>query len=268
VCTGPRLLRDFAADALRNTVRRPLTGFALSSPPCTSPRIFLGGALRTTTATTRPRRFGTPWPTRHMRPAWERGRGTKQPKKDPARMQTAWPPTGPQGHEANSCYRCMHHQRSSPASRRSHTHSSSFGDSNRSHPYSSYAASSTSTYTASERRPVKQAKRLSPKATLVKSASHLMDIEPERPAILSRPDAHQHPVTDLRPCHACKSAPRRKKDLENYLDCRRCDGRTCYICARQCFGACGKAVCKKCIVEVGDDGDPWCLDCYSRNINS
>ncbi|QRC97960.1 hypothetical protein JI435_165380 [Parastagonospora nodorum SN15] len=161
---------------------------------------------------------------------------------------------------------CMHHQRASPASRRSHAHSSSFGDSNRSHPYSSYSASST--YTASERRPVKQAKRLSPKATLVKSASHLMDIEPERPAILSRPDAHQHPVTDLRPCHACKSAPRRKKDLENYLDCRRCDGRTCYICARQCFGACGKAVCNKCIVEVGENGDPWCLDCYSRNINS
>lgn len=169
------------------------------------------------------------------------------------------------GHGANSCYRCMHHQRSSPASRRSHTHSSSFGDSNRSHPYSSYSASSA--YTASERRPVKQAKRLSPKAAVVKSTSHLMDHEPELPAISSRPDAH-HAVTDLRPCHACKSAPRRRKDLENYLDCRRCDGRTCYICARQCFGACGKAVCKKCIVEVGEEGDPWCLDCYSRNINS
>lgn len=124
--------------------------------------------------------------------------------------------------------------------------------------------------TMSERRPVKQMKRISPKATLTKSTSHLMDLEPE----LSRHDhdthtqPHFHAVSDLRPCHACNSAPRRKKDLENYLDCLRCDGRTCYICARQCFGGCGKAVCKKCIVEVGEDGDPWCLDCYARDINS
>lgn len=122
--------------------------------------------------------------------------------------------------------------------------------------------------TTIDRRPVKQMKRLSPKSTLTKSTSHLMDLEPE----LSRYDhdarAHSHSVTNLRPCHACNSAPRRKKDLENYLDCLRCDGRTCYICARQCFGGCGKAVCKKCIVEVGEDGDPWCLDCYARDINS
>lgn len=121
-----------------------------------------------------------------------------------------------------------------------------------------------------EHRPVKQMKRISPKATLTKSTSHLMDFEPE----LSRQshDTHIHPplqpVSNLRPCHACNTAPRRKKDLENYLDCLRCDGRTCYICARQCFGGCGKAVCKKCIVEVGEDGDPWCLDCYARDINS
>lgn len=74
-------------------------------------------------------------------------------------------------------------------------------------------------------------------------------------------------VSDLRSCHACNKAPKRKKDLENYLDCRRCEGRTCFICARQCVG-CDKAICKKCIVEVGEEGDAWCLDCYSRNINS
>jgi hypothetical protein len=109
----------------------------------------------------------------------------------------------------------------------------------------------------SERRPMKQLKRLSPKATLVKSTSHLMDI-----------DTHSHAVSDLRPCHACKLAPKRRKDLENYLDCRRCEGRTCYICARQCVGGCRKAICKKCIVEVGQEGEAWCLDCYSRNINA
>lgn len=118
------------------------------------------------------------------------------------------------------------------------------------------------TYNLIERRPVKQVKRLTPKATLVKSTSHLMELETEPTP--NRSNA----VSDLRPCHACKSAPKRNKDLENYLDCRRCEGRTCYICARQCYGGCRKAVCKKCIVEVGEDGDPWCLDCYARNINT
>lgn len=166
--------------------------------------------------------------------------------------------------EADSQIRYMHQQRLSPTSRRSHTHNTSLCDASRTYPYS--GCPSSAMYN-SDRRPVKQVKRLSPKASLIKSTSHLMDIEPELPASLSKPDAHQHVVTDLRPCHACKSAPKRRKDLENYLDCRRCDGRTCYICARQCFGGCGKAVCKKCIVEVGEEGTPWCLDCYARNIN-
>lgn len=121
-----------------------------------------------------------------------------------------------------------------------------------------------------ERRPVKQMKRISPKATLTKSTSHLMDLEHDlsKEGLDAHTHSHSHPMSDLRPCHACNSAPRRRKDLENYLDCLRCNGRTCYICARQCFGGCGKAVCKKCIVEVGEDGDPWCLDCYARDINS
>ena len=112
-----------------------------------------------------------------------------------------------------------------------------------------------------DRRPVKQLKRVSPKASLVKSTSHLMDVD------LDTPPQPSHAVSDLRSCHACQKAPKRKKDLENYMDCRRCEGRTCFICARQCVG-CTKAICKKCIVEVGEDGDAWCLDCYSRNINS
>ncbi|USP77293.1 uncharacterized protein yc1106_04567 [Curvularia clavata] len=112
-----------------------------------------------------------------------------------------------------------------------------------------------------DRRPVKQLKRVSPKASLVKSTSHLMDVD------LDTPPQPSHAVSDLRSCHACQKAPKRKKDLENYMDCRRCEGRTCFICARQCVG-CSKAICKKCIVEVGEDGDAWCLDCYSRNINS
>jgi hypothetical protein len=163
----------------------------------------------------------------------------------------------------------MHQQRSSPSSRgfaRLHTHSASSIESNRNLTYPVFSASPL--FPISERRPVKQVKRLSPKASLIKSTSHLMDVDLELPSSIPKADTHAHPVTDLRSCHACRSAPKRRKDLENYLDCRRCDGRTCYICARQCFGGCGKAVCKKCIVEVGEEGDPWCLDCYARNLNS
>jgi hypothetical protein len=164
---------------------------------------------------------------------------------------------------------CMHQQRSSPSSRgfaRLHTHSASSIESNRNLTYPVFSASPL--FPISERRPVKQVKRLSPKASLIKSTSHLMDVDLELPSSIPKADTHAHPVTDLRSCHACRSAPKRRKDLENYLDCRRCDGRTCYICARQCFGGCGKAVCKKCIVEVGEEGDPWCLGCYARNLNS
>jgi hypothetical protein len=110
---------------------------------------------------------------------------------------------------------------------------------------------------------------MGPKITLVKSTSHLMDTDSDTMSTYPPLDV-QHPpaVSDLRSCHACQSAPKRKKDLENYMDCRRCDERTCYICARQCLGGCGKKICKKCIVEVGQEGDSWCLDCYSRQINS
>ncbi|KAH7086926.1 hypothetical protein FB567DRAFT_444110 [Paraphoma chrysanthemicola] len=164
---------------------------------------------------------------------------------------------------------CIYQQRPSPASRgytRFHAHNASACESNRSLTYPVFSA--LPLYTASDRRPVKQVKRHSPKATLVKSTSHLMDMEYDLPPSIPKAETHTHTASDLRPCHACKSAPKRKKDLENYLDCRRCDGRTCYICARQCFGGCGKAVCKKCIVEVGEEGDPWCLDCYARSINT
>jgi hypothetical protein len=121
----------------------------------------------------------------------------------------------------------------------------------------------------SERRPLKMPKRLSPKAGLVKTPSHLMDMDLDLPSPCQRNDVQRHipPVSDLRSCHACNKAPKRKTELENYLDCRRCEGRTCFICARQCAG-CSKAICKKCIVEVGEEGDAWCLDCYSRHINA
>ncbi|KAF2132964.1 hypothetical protein P153DRAFT_420844 [Dothidotthia symphoricarpi CBS 119687] len=150
------------------------------------------------------------------------------------------------------------YQRLSPSNRPSHRNAPSC-ETNTTRPYPSFAV--TPPYTTSDRRPIKQIKRLSPKLALVKSTSHLMDLEPDVPT------PHAHPVSDLRPCHACSSAPKRKRDLDGFMDCKRCDNRTCYICARQCFGGCGKAVCKKCIVEVGIEGDPWCLDCYSRDIN-
>lgn len=146
-------------------------------------------------------------------------------------------------------------------------HSSAFEDEKN----LSYALYSTAPdYRTSEHRPVKQMKRLSPKLALVKSTSHLMDTDtstspPARPTDVQ---VQPYATTDLRACHACKSAPKRRKDLENYMDCKRCDERTCYICARQCLGGCGKKICKECIAEVGQEGDSWCLDCFQRQINT
>ncbi|KAJ4372121.1 hypothetical protein N0V83_003894 [Neocucurbitaria cava] len=60
--------------------------------------------------------------------------------------------------------------------------------------------SATMNAAASERRPVKQLKRHGPKAVLVKSTSHLMDIEPDLPPTV------QLAVTDLRPCHTAIDA--------------------------------------------------------------
>lgn len=128
--------------------------------------------------------------------------------------------------------------------------------------------SSNHTYSAHEidHRPVKQMKCLGPKVALVKSTSHLMVTDssttPANPYTCI--EIQPHAVSDLRACHACKSAPKRKKDLENYMDCNRCIGRTCYICARRCLGGCGKKVCKECTAEVGQEGDSWCLDCLQR----
>jgi hypothetical protein len=171
-------------------------------------------------------------------------------------------PNRPRSTDADSVYSsCTHHQRASPANRtssRSHAQNLPPFEPPRGLPYA--------LYTPTDRRPQKQMKRISPKVALIKSTSHLMDFETD-PG-LAKAVSHAHSPVDLRSCHACNSAPKRRKDLENYLDCRRCVGRTCYICARQCFGGCGKAVCKKCIVEVGEEGDPWCLDCYARDINS
>ncbi|EFQ95527.1 hypothetical protein PTT_06332 [Pyrenophora teres f. teres 0-1] len=108
--------------------------------------------------------------------------------------------------------------RSSPSrdATRMHHHNTPPFDSNSSLPYSSFPSKSCEH--TSDRRPVKQLKRISPKATLAKSTSHLMDVDLDTPA------PHQpqsYAVSDLRSCHACKKAPTRKKDLENYLDCRR-----------------------------------------------
>jgi hypothetical protein len=134
--------------------------------------------------------------------------------------------------------------------------------------YALYTASPE--YTTLEHRPVKQVKRLTPKLALVKSTSHLMDIDNSTSLPMGFTNVQVQPpaVTDLRACHACKSAPKRRKDLENYTDCKRCDGRTCYICARQCLGGCEKTVCTECTVEVGQEWDSWCLDCFSRKSNS
>lgn len=112
-----------------------------------------------------------------------------------------------------------------------------------------------------ERRPLKHMRRSNPK--LVKVPSHLMDMEFDLPSSPPVQRADIHTTSDLRPCHACGTAPRRKRDLENYLDCQKCQQKTCYICARQCYG-CQRDVCKDCVVEVGEEGEPWCLTCYQR----
>ena len=114
-----------------------------------------------------------------------------------------------------------------------------------------------------ERRPVKQMKRTNPK--LAKTSSHLMDIEVDIPSSPPVQRAHIPTSSDLRSCHACGTAPKRKRELENYMDCLKCEQRTCYICARQCSG-CQKDACKDCVVEVGEEGEPWCLTCY-QHIN-
>ncbi|KAH9873961.1 hypothetical protein IAQ61_004588 [Plenodomus lingam] len=171
-----------------------------------------------------------------------------------------------QGGEDGATGTYGHQHRMHPLGRdsaRSQCHSTPPFDTNRNLSYVVYPIAQQ--HSTAERRPVKQLKRINPKATaLVKSTSQLMDIE----IAPQGSNAQSHAASDLRPCHACRSAPKRKRDLENYLDCNRCDERTCYICARQCVGGCGKAICKKCIVEVGKEADSWCLDCYARNLNS
>lgn len=121
-------------------------------------------------------------------------------------------------------------------------------------------------YTTTEHRPMKQIKRINPKLALAKSTSHLMDtdIGTSPPVGITNGQVQPPPVADLRACHACKSSPKRKSDLENYMDCKRCIGRTCYICARQCLGGCGRKVCRECTAEVGQERDSWCLDCLQR----
>jgi hypothetical protein len=68
----------------------------------------------------------------------------------------------------------------------------------------------------------------------------------------------------LQRCHICAKAPRMKKDLDGYKDCWRCRRRTCYVCVRMCETThCGgRKICRACCVEVGEDGDVFCLDCF------
>ncbi|KAF2281183.1 uncharacterized protein EI97DRAFT_366833 [Westerdykella ornata] len=96
------------------------------------------------------------------------------------------------------------------------------------------------------RRPIKQLKRTSPKTNGCTA--------PTSPAV--------HASSDLRACHVCHSAPKRKRDLENYLECQSCSQRACFICARECAAGCHKQICSRCSVEVGKEGNTWCLGCF------
>jgi len=121
---------------------------------------------------------------------------------------------------------------------------------------------------APEHRPLKQLKRASPKRVpaLAKSTSHLMDIEFDTPTPSS--SLHTSTTMDLRSCHICHKAPTRKKDLENYHECERCKEQTCFICARQCANGYREKICRRCCVEVGEEGDTLCLGCYATNVDS
>ncbi|KAF2099390.1 hypothetical protein NA57DRAFT_55360 [Rhizodiscina lignyota] len=72
----------------------------------------------------------------------------------------------------------------------------------------------------------------------------------------------------LQPCHICHKAPKLKTDLDAYIDCSRCNERTCYICIRQCVGGCqGNTICSGCCVEEGEDGTVFCLGCLAAGID-
>lgn len=125
----------------------------------------------------------------------------------------------------------------------------------------------------SDPRPTKQPRRIAPKKTLFqKQPSFLMDVEepnsvdsgivpPHSSTLASIP--LQIPTSDLRPCHICQKAPKRKSDMDNYLSCSRCLGRACFICARNCV-KCHKDLCSGCCAEVGEEGDAWCVGCLQK----
>lgn len=111
---------------------------------------------------------------------------------------------------------------------------------------SSHAPWTSTPTISSGHRPMKQLKRTIPKITV--------------PTTASAPPVHSS--SDLRACHICHSAPKRKRDLENYLECESCAQRACFICARECAGGCRKQLCSRCSVEVGRVGDTYCLGCF------
>jgi hypothetical protein len=119
-------------------------------------------------------------------------------------------------------------------------------------------------------RPTKHLRRSPPTkitANLRKIPSHLMDTDVPTIHDIQKPPPRIS-ESDLSACHICHSAPKRKSDLENYLQCQVCSERACYICARECYGECKKQVCSKCCVQVGEDWDTYCLSCYERDIRA
>lgn len=121
-----------------------------------------------------------------------------------------------------------------------------------------------------ETRPQKQLRRTASKKhfTLIKSNLHLMEVENDTSPASSSSSSNTSTALDLRACHICHTAPKRKKVLENYQECKRCTEHTCFICVRQCADGCREKICRKCCVEVGEEGDTLCLGCYARSLNS
>ena len=131
-----------------------------------------------------------------------------------------------------------------------------------------------------------------PDLTLIPTT--VVNQEPRHEGKMMGPDAIVNESKDcleIGACHICRRKPTDKNELQFYVDCERCQERTCWICIRQCDGigyhhrdhttesplqlvllpskTCGvesfsrhdSVICSRCCVEKGAEGEVWCFGC-------